>query len=266
VHERSVTVAGAIVNLFEVGEGTPVVLLHGLLGSPAYLLPLARSLARGGRRVLVPELPGHGRSDPVRPFSLDAAADRLAEALSQIGVERPALFGHSFGAPLAVHWALRHEVRSLVAASPVGVLPLDLRWSRKLVPFAEAVAVAAGWSADGLASSAAGRRLVFGWFVGMARPQVVAPRMGAEMIRGAARAAPVVGEALEALDGLRLAEDAAALRLPALVVWGERDAHAGNCPGLRDALCGEGRALPGCGHMPMLEAPYAFRSTVDAWL
>jgi pimeloyl-ACP methyl ester carboxylesterase len=254
------------VDLIEVGEGPAVVLLHGLLGSPAYLMPLARSLARSGRRVLVPWLPGHGRSLPVRPFGFGAAADRLADAVAVLGVERPALLGHSLGAPLAVHWALRREVRSLVAASPVGVVPLDLSWSRWLLPVAPVVAPAARASADRVAASAAGRRLVFGWFVGMARPHAVGTRMGAELIRGAADAAPVVADVLEQLRGLRLAEDAAGLRIPALVIWGDLDAHAGNGPGLADALSGQTHVLAGCGHMPTLEAPYSFRRALDGWL
>jgi pimeloyl-ACP methyl ester carboxylesterase len=254
------------VDLVEVGDGPAVVLLHGLLGSPAYLLPLARSLARDGRRVLVPWLPGHGRSQPVRPFEFGAAADRLAGAVAMLGVERPALLGHSLGAPLAVHWARRHEVRSLVAASPVGVVPLDLSWSRWLLPVAPVMASAARAGADRVAASAAGRRLVFGWFVGMARPHAVGTRMGAELIRGAADAAPVVAEVLDALKRLRLADDAAGLQIPSLVIWGDLDAHAGNGDGLADALLGRTHVLPGCGHMPTLEAPYSFRRALDGWL
>src|SRR5262249_35818284 len=158
-------VTGAGVNAFDVGEGPAGGLLHGLVGSPGALPPRARSLARGGYRVLVPELPGHGRSDPMRPFAFDAVADRLAEAAAGLRVQRPALLGHSLGAPVALLWALRHPVRSLVAVSPVGVVPLELRWSRWLVPVAPALAPAARATADRVAASGAGRRLVFGWFV-----------------------------------------------------------------------------------------------------
>ena len=50
-----------------VGDGPPVVLVHGYGVSSAYLLPLARALA-GRCAVYVPDLPGHGRSeDPETP-------------------------------------------------------------------------------------------------------------------------------------------------------------------------------------------------------
>jgi pimeloyl-ACP methyl ester carboxylesterase len=90
--------------------------------------------------------------------------------------------------------------------------------------------------------------------------------MGAELIRGAADAAPVVAEVLEPLQRLRLVEDAAGLRIPALVIWGDLDSHAGNGPGLADALSGQTHVLAGCGHMPTLEAPYSFRRALDGWL
>ena len=117
-----------------------------------------------------------------------------------------------------------------------------------------------------MAASAAGRRLVFGRFVGMARPQAVGVAMGAELIRAAADAAPVVADVLVALEGLRLAESAAGLRVPALVIWGDLDVHSDNGNGLADALSGSTHVLTGCGHMPMLEAPYSFRRALDGWL
>src|SRR5205807_7602678 len=91
VHRQSVVLGGRRVNFLEHGEGPPVVMLHGLMGSPAYLLPLARAVAATGRRVLLPDLHGHGASDRLVPWSLDAAADDLAAALALAGAERPAL-------------------------------------------------------------------------------------------------------------------------------------------------------------------------------
>jgi pimeloyl-ACP methyl ester carboxylesterase len=107
---------------------------------------------------------------------------------------------------------------------------------------------------------------VFGAFVGMMRPDAVDPGMGAEMIRGAATAVPAIAPALDALEGLRLAEVARKLRGPSLVIWGERDSHAANAPGLIAALAGQGHAIPDCGHMPMLEAPFSFRLALEGRL
>jgi pimeloyl-ACP methyl ester carboxylesterase len=242
-----------------------VVLLHGLLGSPAYLLPLARVLARS-RRVLVPELPGHRGSDPLVPFTMAGAADRLAAAARAVGVGEPALLGHSLGAPLAVHWAARHPVRGLVAASPVGLLPLHLGVLRHARPAGPAIARLAGAGARVLPRTTAGRWFVFGWFVGAARPQAIDPALGAELLRGAARSEAAVWEVLPELEQLDLRPAALRVACPALVVWGEHDAHRGNGPMLAEALRGDTAVLPGVGHMPTFESPYAFAVTARPWL
>lgn len=266
MHRLSVAVGGRRVNYLEHGEGPPVVMLHGLLGSPAYLLPLARSVARSGRRVLLPDLHGHGGTDRLRPWDLDAAADELAGAMAKAGAERPALLGHSLGAPIAVHWAARRPVGSLVCVSPVGMVPLRLGPARRLLPAAAATARLADAVARPLAGSAAGRRLVFGWFVGMRRPDAVAPELGERMIRHAVAAAPSLEDYLPALHGLDLRAPAALIGCRSLTIWGEQDLHAPNGELLAAALRGEWQVLPGCGHMPTLEAPFSLRRALDGWL
>lgn len=266
MHLRTVAVDGLRVKFLDGGQGDAVVLLHGLLGSPAYLEPLARALARS-RRVVVPALPGHGGSDPVDPFSFRDVANLLESAMRLIGVERPAVVGHSLGAPLAVHWAAGHDVRSLTAVSSIGIEPLEIGFTRALVPAASVVGAAARALARPLARTAAGRGFVFGWFVGMARPHAVDAALGERLIRGAAQAAPQVAAVLSALDRLDLRPAAARVRCPALVVWGDRDGHGRlNGAGLAEALRAQRRILPGAGHMPMLEAPFAFRRSLAGFV
>lgn len=243
-----------------------MIMLHGLLGSPAYLLPLARAVAATGRRVLLPDLHGHGGSDRLTPWTLDGAADHLAMAMAMAGAERPALLGHSLGAPICVHWAARHAVTGLVCLSPVGMVPLRLGPGRRLVPAAAAVARVAEAGARPLAATSAGRRLVFGWFVGMARPDAVAPPLGERMLRHAAAAAPALEDYLPMLRGLDLREPSSLVGCRSLTVWGEEDVHAPNGELLAAALRGEACVLPGCGHMPTLEAPFACRRALDGWL
>jgi 3-oxoadipate enol-lactonase len=268
VHCDSVAVAGGRVNIYQVGEGPPAVLLHGLLGSPAYLAPLARALAAGGRRVLVPDLPGHGGSTPLRPFTFASAADHLAAAVREVSGEPPSLLGHSLGAPIAVVWAARHPVRSLVAASPVGMVPLQLGAIAALARAAPAVSAVANVVAPVLHSTGPGRRLVFGWFVGMGEPDAVGPELARRLVRSAAAvgAAGVLPEMLDHLIGSTLRPDAESVSCPSLVIWGERDAHAGNGRELAAALRGTATVMPHVGHMPMLEAPFSFRSALRPWL
>jgi pimeloyl-ACP methyl ester carboxylesterase len=266
VHERTLAVAGLRVKLTEWGRGPAVVLLHGLTGSRAYLRPFAERLARTHRVVAI-DLPGHGGSDIVEPFSFPEAARVMADAAAAAGVERPVVLGHSFGAPLAVAWAADRPVAGIVASSPVGMVPLELRRARLVLPFHRVLALtepAWGGAAVALGPS---RRAVFGWFVGMAGLDGLDPALGREMLRDAGRAAPVVRKVLAPLAGLDLAGLAAAVSVPALVLWGDLDRTGWESgPPLAAALRGRQEVLPGVGHMPMLEAPYAFTTAVRSFL
>jgi pimeloyl-ACP methyl ester carboxylesterase len=267
MHERTVKVDGRQVGMYHSGEGPPVVLLHGLLGSPHYLLPLARALAARGRRVIVPWLPGHGPSQRLEPFTFEAAADVLAAAVEQLAGERPALVGHSYGAPVVVTWAARRPVSSVVAVSPVGVAPVEFGPALRLMPAGALIAPVTRRAAPLLAASRLGRRVVFGWFVGMHRPHAVDRVLGARLLRAATTAEPALATMIQPLVELDLTIAARRVTCPALVVWGQFDRDGEmNGPGLAAALRSDQRVLPAVGHMPMLEAPFAFRVALDGFV
>src|SRR5205807_4886577 len=69
VRERTVDAAGTAIFVRESGEGPPVVLLHGFPETGRCWQPVARALSED-HRVLVPDLPGYGRS--ARPTSYDS--------------------------------------------------------------------------------------------------------------------------------------------------------------------------------------------------
>jgi pimeloyl-ACP methyl ester carboxylesterase len=91
--------------------GRTVVLVHGMGVSSRYMAPLALQLA-SSFRVLVPDLPGFGRSaKPKGGPNLDHFADALANLLDHESTDRAALVGNSFGCQVIVHFALRHPER-----------------------------------------------------------------------------------------------------------------------------------------------------------
>ncbi|OJU85755.1 MAG: hypothetical protein BGO11_11805 [Solirubrobacterales bacterium 70-9] len=97
------------------GEGTPIVLCHGLTASRRYVIHGSRALERAGHRVVTYDARGHGESDPAPPGQsygypeLIADLERVVEA--EIGAERFLLGGHSMGAHTAVGYALAHPER-----------------------------------------------------------------------------------------------------------------------------------------------------------
>lgn len=119
------------------GEGTPVVLLHGLTATRRYVVMGSKWLERNGHRVVAYDARGHGQSEPApSPDAYryeDLAAD-LAGVMDRCGIESAVLAGASMGAHTLLRFALDapDRVRGLVVITPAfepGGLP-DERLSR----------------------------------------------------------------------------------------------------------------------------------------
>jgi pimeloyl-[acyl-carrier protein] methyl ester esterase len=103
-----------VINIYKetYGQGEPVVMLHGWAMHSGLWRAFAEQLAVG-RQVICLDLPGHGRSDTVQPYTLEVLVDELALALP----EKPChLVGWSLGGALALCLAEKypHKVKSLI--------------------------------------------------------------------------------------------------------------------------------------------------------
>jgi pimeloyl-ACP methyl ester carboxylesterase len=95
-----------------VGEGPDLVMVHGLTGNLAvwhlHMLPVLAERFN----VLTYDLRGHGLSDtPPAGYSADAMAEDLLQLLDALEIERPWIAGHSYGADIALYFALLHPTR-----------------------------------------------------------------------------------------------------------------------------------------------------------
>lgn len=105
------------------GEGSPVVLLHGLTATRRYVVMGSRYLERNGQRVISYDARGHGESDsattPAAYEYSDLAGD-LERALDNCEIERATLAGASMGAHTALHFVLSRpdRVAALVLITP----------------------------------------------------------------------------------------------------------------------------------------------------
>ena len=105
-------------HLWELGppDGEPLVCLHGVTGDGGHFRRLAERLP--GRRILAPDLRGHGRSEREPPWRLE---QHLEDVLDTVGDEPSRDWcGHSFGGRLCVELANRRPelVRRLVLLDP----------------------------------------------------------------------------------------------------------------------------------------------------
>jgi pimeloyl-ACP methyl ester carboxylesterase len=102
----------------EQGEGKPLVLLHGGIGSGEMYAPLTPALAAAGRRVIAVDLQGHGRTADVdRPCGRAGMADDGPGRVSPIG--RGDQRGDTHGGEVALRLALQHPhlVDNLIVVS-----------------------------------------------------------------------------------------------------------------------------------------------------
>jgi pimeloyl-ACP methyl ester carboxylesterase len=109
------------------GEGPDVVLLHGLGGNLAgWHLTMVPQLQRE-YRVTTYDLRGHGRSDaPARGYTTRDMARELAGLLDGLKIPQASIVGHSWGADIALHFALDYprRVSDLVLVEAALLAPL----------------------------------------------------------------------------------------------------------------------------------------------
>jgi len=260
---------GARLHLETLGEGPTLVLLHGWSRSSADLLPLAARLA-GHRRLVLPDLRGHGRSSPA-PLTLDLLAADLAAVLEA----EPA------GA-VVVGWSLGGQVALAALAAAPGAAALRRRVrALALLGTTPRFTEGDGWphgqparAVEGLALRVRrqpGKALARFLDDCLARGEAEAlgpARLGA--LRAAPRPDP--SAALAGLDVLATADlrgALGALSLPALVLHGEADAIVPAAAGrmLAAALPAARLALlAGTGHAPFLARQAEVAALVEGFL
>ena len=104
------------------GEGSPVILLHGLFGMGDNLGLLARALS-ANFQVISLDLRNHGRSPWVPGMDMQAMAADVIGFLDEQGIARADFVGHSLGGKIAMQVALDYpqRVRRLVVADIAAV-------------------------------------------------------------------------------------------------------------------------------------------------
>ena len=117
-------------DIYEARSGTPmgvVVLLHGLSANKKVMAFNAQEFANQDLRVLVPDLPGHGKTPgPFSPARVEYCAESFVRDLAArkaIIPERTLLIGHSMGGAIAARVAAHISVAGVIAISPAPMHP-----------------------------------------------------------------------------------------------------------------------------------------------
>lgn len=251
--------ANGTVNAAQSGQGRALFLFHSLLSDRASFDAIAPPLSTSFR-VIVPELPGFGRSRAVSGGLADVAA-RMAEAVSDAtGGEGAIVLGNGYGGFVALQMAIRHPgIASRLVLADSGAAFSE--------PGREAFRnMAAAAKTKGLAaiSDVAMRRLFAPEF------QVEYPDLMQARREAFLKTDPeVFHAACVQLAELDLRDQLHKVKVPVLVVVGEHDEATPPsmshelAAGLPDARL---RMIPGCAHVPQLQSPKLFLETIGDFL
>lgn len=251
------------------GEGPPLVLVHGLAGAAYNFTELAPILAHR-RRVLIPDLPGHGGTAALPAVeSLGDLAGHVALVAEHEGMAPGAVLGYSMGGVVALRLAAERPdaVSSVVLLASAGIVSTTRQaelWLRLTTALRPARLVA--HAREAIARRPGLRAAIFGYW-GAEEPRTLSP----EVVLGFLEAQPEHADVKSAARALVRDDPRAYLdrvRCPALVVWGARDRLTPLEDGFELArlLPAPLRILPATGHLVIGECPRECAALVLAWL
>lgn len=246
-----------------VGDGPPLVLVHGTPFSSAVWRPVRDALARRFT-VYVWDLAGYGASAKFdgQDVSLAAQARILAGLLDHWGLDRPAVVGHDFGGAIALRALLleHRAIHRLVLADAVAVAPWGTGFFRLAKTHGDVLQQLPDPVHDGLVRG----------YVAWAAHDPLPDRVVAEFAR------PWAGEVGKAALYRQVAQNGQHLTdeiqprygeidVPTLVLWGEEDEwlpleHGRELARLIPAA--ELRTFAGAGHLVQYDAPAAFAAEI----
>ena len=248
-----------ILNAIEAGEGTPVILLHGLFGQARNFGALQRRLAAGGRQVIAFDLANHGTSPHAPVADYRSMATDVAESLAARGIATAEVMGHSMGGKVAMMLALtRPETVSRLVVSDIAPVAYPPRWTALLAAMEAIPPGTPRAAADAALAGAEPDAGVRAFILTNRRPDGSGWRIGLEGIAAS----------LPAIMGWEM-PDPARYEGPALFVSGERSDYirAEDRPLIRAAFpAARFLSVKGAGHWVHADQPEGFAAVLEAFL
>ena len=246
------------------GSGSPLLLLHGIGHHWQAWQPVLPQLAERHDVVAI-DLSGFG-SSPALPtgvsYDLNSVVPMLGDLCTALGIGRPHVAGNSLGGLLALELGRHGMARSVTALSPAGFWkPWERRYAFAVLQSMRAGArVMPPRTVERLASAPAGRALLLGGIY--ARPTRRTPAEAVAETR-AMRSATGFTPTLNSGRTVRFTGDVTGI--PVTIGWGTRDRmllprQAERT--LREMPRARLVRLPGCGHVPMNDAPQQVAETI----
>jgi pimeloyl-ACP methyl ester carboxylesterase len=270
-HLRRVALPGGEVNYVDIGEGAPIVFVHGISGSWQNWLENLPHFARNHRAIAL-DLPGFGMSPmPSWPIDMPAYGRLLHDFCEKLGVGGNAtLVGNSMGGLVAAEAVLTEPSRfnRLVLVSAAGFINTRL-------PHQRGKATSQAWNTFGRPFGAAARFFVTHprarWL--MFRFVIRYPdRLNKELLwEQMASGVPCLGfaDALDAVIEYDARDRLEEIQIPTMIVWGMDDWVISAAAALSyHRRIPESRLeiFEHTGHVPQMERPARFNALLDEFL
>lgn len=250
--ERNITIKGINIHYKQVGEGRPMILMHGW-GCDSSALNLFERVGIENHEVFNIDLPGFGKSDePTTPWNIEDYTQMLEEFVRLNGIDSPILLGHSFGGRIAILYASRNSVSRLLLVDAAGVKP-----KRTLSYYAKVYSYKfAKW--------------LYPNILGREKAKEIIENMRSR--RGSydyVNCSPMMRKVMVKVVNSDLRSEMPKIKAPTLLIWGEED----TATPMRDAkimhkLIPDSGIVtfPGAGHFSFVDNPYQSAAVVRRFI
>ncbi|MDO4581140.1 MAG: alpha/beta hydrolase [Bacillota bacterium] len=234
------------------GSGQSVVLLHGWGVDSSTLEPLRRHLSDYCRAVSL-DLPGHGKTPPpAAAWSVYDYAAFVRAFIAALGLDRPLIFGHSFGGRLGIILGAEDCCDKLILCDAAGIIP-----KRGLGYYARVY------------SYKAAKRLMSLPLLRGGYDQVMRLWLKSNPSSDYAAAEGVMRQIFVKVVNEDLSGLLPRIKASTLLLWGENDTATPLCDGrlMEKSIPDAGLVIfEDCGHYPFLEQPRRFELILDSFI
>lgn len=269
--QRWIELDGALVNYVEIGEGPPIVFVHGLGGCWQNWLENLPHFAAAGYRAIALDLPGFGYSPmPAWEISIPSYGRTVDQFCVELGLDGAALVGNSMGGFIAAESAIAMPgwIDRLVLVSAAGISHATMR-REPVMAMARMMNLLNPLMARVNARGLARPGLRQASFQGVLRhPQRIRRELLYEFSINAI-GAPGFMPAIATLTGYDFLDRLPQITIPTLLVWGRDDlvVPASDAPGYHERIQdSELQIFDDCGHVPMAERPLRFNRLLQGFL
>ena len=257
---KQIRVDGINIRYIDEGEGDPLLLVHGIPTSSFLWRHMIEDLSAHGR-VIAPDLPGFGFSDPPQngDYSISNYARLLESFLEALSIEPATLVCHDYGGPIVITYALRNpdKYKKLIILdtflhNDLPPLPLSMKIAR-IWPFGEIFvglggeSIAGSGLKDGVSdNSLISEDVIKRYYLPEGTPEKLNKTMLGTLRVDYKK------------DLVFIENNIGTIEKPTLIIWGDKDKFLPLSLGkriLQDIRGSELVVIPNCGHFVQEEKP-----------